>query len=180
MNKVKPYILPEESHSIVQEPVAVRVSPNTDINTLRHDLIDAAYATNDHEVIYKSLLVLLRTAHISNTPLKDKLQKRLEELSILSDGWDGDGSLGIDQGVVDFVHRIIILAEEKDLENWVLFPDAHGHLYFDFTQGKNIAGITVSNHKIVAFIKKNGHLSKYNFDQLVEDDVIKILEEAHG
>lgn len=180
MDKVKRYIISEDAGaSFVEEPVHVRVSPNTDINTLRHSLMDAAYATNDNETIYKSLLVLLKTTSASPTPLKDKMQKRLEELSKLPDGWDGEGSLSIDRGVVDFVHRVIMISTEQSMENWVLFPDARGYLYFDYTQEKNIGGITISSHKIVAFIKKNGQLVKYNFDKLSEEDVVKVLEDAH-
>lgn len=179
MDKVKSYTIPNDSSCVVEDPMAVRVSPNADIDTLRHNLIDAAYATNDHETIYNSLLVLLHTTHTSATPLKDKMQKRLEELALLSDGWDGDGSLRINEDVIDFVRRIIQLANEQDLENWVLFPDARGYLYLDFTQGNNIAGMTIAAHKIVAFVKKDGRLSKYSYDKLSEEKVVKILEKAH-
>lgn len=179
MDKVKPYSAREEGSYTVEEPVAVRVSQNADVNILRHDLIDAAYATNDNEAIYRSLLVLLDKANSVKSSLRDKMQKRLDELSNLADGWDGDGSCSIDRGVVDFVHRVIMIASSQSLEDWVLFPDARGYLYLDYTHGNNIAGITISNNKVAAFLKINGHLAKYTYDKLVEQDVVKILEKVH-
>ena len=53
-------------------------------------------------------------------------------------------------------------------------------LYLDYTEGKNLAGITIAPHQIAAFIKRDGHLSKYNYDHLNEQDVLNLLEEAHG
>ena len=50
----------------------------------------------------------------------------------------------------------------------------------DYTHGKDIAGITVAEDKMTAFVKKNGELRKYTFDALIEQDLINVLEEAHG
>ena len=71
-------------------------------------------------------------------------------------------------------------SSDKELVNWVLFPDARGYLYLDYTEAQNIAGITIAPHQIAAFIKHDGHLSKYNYDHLNEQDVLNLLEEAHG
>lgn len=105
--------------------------------------------------------------------------KRLEELALLKEGWDGENSVSIDSGIQDFLRRVIMLSSDKELVNWVLFPDARGYLYLDYTEGKNLAGITIAPHQIVAFIKRDGHLSKYNYDHLNEQDVLDLLEEAH-
>ncbi len=105
--------------------------------------------------------------------------KRLEELALLKEGWDGENSVSIDSGIQDFLRRVIMLSSDKELVNWVLFPDARGYLYLDYTEGKNLAGITIAPHQIVAFIKRDGHLSKYNYDHLNEQDVLNLLEEAH-
>ena len=105
--------------------------------------------------------------------------KRLEELALLKEGWDGENSVSIDSGIQDFLRRVIMLSSDKKLVNWVLFPDARGYLYLDYTEGKNLAGITIAPHQIVAFIKRDGHLSKYNYDHLDEQDVLNLLEEAH-
>lgn len=106
--------------------------------------------------------------------------KRLEELALLKEGWDGENSVSIDPGIQDFLRRVIMQSSDKELVNWVLFPDARGYLYLDYTEGKNLAGITIAPHQIAAFIKHDGHLSKYNYDHLNEQDVLNLLEEAHG
>ncbi len=180
MDKVKPYSVREDRSYVVEDSVAVRVSQNTDVNILRHDLIDAAYATNDNETIYRSLLVLLDKANDAKSSLRDKMQRRLDELSNLADGWDGEGSQSIDRGIIDFVHRVIMLANSQSLEDWVLFPDARGYLYLDYTHGNDMAGITISNDKVVAFLKINGHLVTHTYSKLMEQDVVRILEEVHG
>ena len=47
MSEVKPYKLPEEKTSMVSDSMAVRITPDTDIVTLRHNVMDAVYATTD-------------------------------------------------------------------------------------------------------------------------------------
>ena len=39
MSEVKPYKLPEEKTSIVSDSMAVRITPDTDIVTLRHNVM---------------------------------------------------------------------------------------------------------------------------------------------
>lgn len=93
----------------------------------------------------------------SETPIKSKMLKRLEELALLKEGWDGENSVSIDSGIQDFLRRVILQSSDKELVNWVLFPDARGYLYLDYTEGKNLAGITIAPHQIVAFIKRDDH-----------------------
>ena len=47
--------------------------------------------------------------------------KRLEELALLKEGWDGENSVSIDSGIQDFLRRVIMLSSDKELVNWVLF-----------------------------------------------------------
>lgn len=47
MSEVNPYKLPEEKTSMVSDSMAVRITPDTDIVTLRHNVMDAVYATTD-------------------------------------------------------------------------------------------------------------------------------------
>ena len=42
---------------------------------------------------------------------------RLDELSKLPDGWDGEGSLALSRNIVDFVKRIVLLATDTSLQN---------------------------------------------------------------
>ena len=78
--------------------------------------------------------------------------KRVEELALLKEGWDGENSVSIDSGIQDFLRRVIMLSSDKELVNWVLFPDARGYLYLDYTEGKKLDGITIATHQIAAFI----------------------------
>lgn len=58
MNESKPYKLREQSSDMVAESVAVRPTPVGDINSLRHDLTDAIYATNNQQLLYSCLVFL--------------------------------------------------------------------------------------------------------------------------
>ena len=180
MSNSKSYQVPEAAPSLVADPVGVCISPNTDIQTLRHNVMDAVYATNDQSALYNCWVFLSNLTNQSETPIKGKMLKRLEELALLKEGWDGENSVSVDSGIQDFIRRVIMQSSDKELVNWVLFPDARGYLYLDYTEGKNIAGITIAPHQIAAFIKRDGHLSKYNYDHLNEQDVLNLLEEAHG
>ena len=170
MSEVTPYKLPEEKTSIVSDSMAVRITPDTDIVTLRHNVMDAVYATTDQNALYSCLVFLSSQKQTLQSSVKKELLNRLDELSKLPDGWDGEGSLALSRNIVDFVKRIVLLA----------FPDARGCIYLDYTEDNNIAGVTITNHQVVAFIKRDGHLSKFSFDKLDEKEVLSLLEKAHG
>lgn len=180
MSEVKPYKLPEEKTSIVSDSMAVRITPDTDIVPLRHNVMDAVYATTDQNALYSCLVFLSSQKQTLQSSVKKELLNRLDELSKLPDGWDGEGSLALSRNIVDFVKRIILLATDTSLQNWVAFPDARGCIYLDYTEDNNIAGVTITNHQVVAFIKRDGHLSKFSFDKLDEKEVLSLLEKAHG
>ncbi len=122
------------------------------------------------------------TAHgvVSEPSPAYALHERLAELGKLPKGWDGEGSLPISSSILSFVSKVLGEVDGKLLENWVLFPNARGYLYWDFTKGKDIAGITIAPHKIVAFVKKSGQLNKFSFNELNVLDVIHVLEETYG
>lgn len=103
----------------------------------------------------------------------------LAELGSLKDGWDGEKSVAISPKVLTFVGSVLADLDANLLKDWVLFPDARGYIYMDYTRGKDIAGITVAEDKMSAFDKKNGELRKYSFDELNEQKLISILEEVY-
>ena len=180
MSEVKPYKLPEEKTSVVSDSMAVRIAPDTDIATLRHNVMDAVYATTDQNALYSCLIFLSNQKQSLHSSVKTDFLNRLDELSRLSNGWDGEGSLALSRNIIDFLKRTILLAAETCLQNWVAFPDARGYVYLDYTEGNNMAGVTVADQQVVAFVKRDGHLSKFCFDKLDEKEVLALLEKAHG
>lgn len=176
MNTYKSYEVPEKAPDIVSDAIATSPVYDKDIKSLRHDLMDMVYETTDSAKLY-TCLVFLKNNKVSQ---KEKMLKRLDELALLADGWDGADSYAINEGVIDIARRIIKQANDQTLAEWVLFPDARGYLYWDFTSGKDIAGITMASNQVVAFVKKNGSLIKHHFDRLAESDLLKVLEEVHG
>lgn len=179
MNESKPYKLPEDDSWMVAEAVATRMPADSDIKTLRHDLTDAIYATDNQQLLY-SCLIFLNNQNPQRKDLKAKMLARLAELELLKDGWDGEGSLSVNQTSLEISRKAVLSVTSELLKDWVLFPDARGFIYWDYTHGKNIAGITIAPHKIVAFVKVAGELHKYNFDQVKFSEIIDVLEEVHG
>lgn len=179
MNESRPYRLPEEETNRVSEPQDVRVYQSADIRRLRHDVMDAVYETNDQEALYSCLKLLVGVKQRKDSPVKAQWMKRLDELSRLKDGWDGEGSKRISRSILAFVKRVIGEATDDDLADWVLFPDARGYLYLDYTHGPDIAGITIADNQMSAFVKRVGQVKKAVYTTLEECDVITILKESH-
>ena len=86
MSQVKPYKLPEEKTSVVSDSMAVRIAPNTDIATLRHNVMDAVYATTDQNALYSCLVFLSNQEQFLHSSVKTDFLNRLDELSRLSNG----------------------------------------------------------------------------------------------
>ena len=106
MSQVKPYKLPEEKTSVVSDSMAVRIAPNTDIATLRHNVMDAVYATTDQNALYSCLVFLSNQEQFLHSSVKTDFLNRLDELSRLSNGWDGEGSLALSRNILDFLKCI--------------------------------------------------------------------------
>lgn len=175
MVEVKSYKYPEDEPKLLAEPAATAVLQQRQVQDLRHHVMDAVYASQDAKLL-RFCLVLLQNGENS---AKKEYFDRLAELGALKDGWDGEGSLAISPKVLTFVGNVLGQSNANLLNDWVLFPDSRGYIYFDYTHGKDIAGITIAENGMTAFVKKNGELRKYSYAELSEDKVIKILEEVY-
>lgn len=178
MNDSKPYILPEDISDMANEAIAARMPAHADIKALRHELMDAISVTNNQQALY-SCLVFLNNLTKADGSVKEKLLNRISELSLLSNGWDGEGSQKIDSSLLAVARKVVQEVPSELLKKWVLFPDARGFLYWDYTHGKDIAGITMASDKMVAFIKKDGKLQKFSFDEVSQEQIVKILKRAY-
>lgn len=175
MEEVKPYKYPEETAEMLAEPSAMAVLHQRQVQDLRHHVMDAVYASQDTKLL-RFCLVLLQNNENST---KKEFFGRLAELASLKPGWDGEGSVPISLKVLNFVGSMLEKVNANLLKDWVLFPDARGYIYLDYTHGKDIAGITVSEDGMTAFVKKDGELRKYSFAELSEQKLIKVLEEVY-
>lgn len=170
----KHYHAPEETGTMVNEPAPALATPPMNLASLRHKITDAVYESND-----KALLYLCFTMLQMEKGTNKVLLERLSELASLPDGWDGEGSLSIKKDIIEFAADLLGQTEEKLLSHWVLFPDARGYVYLDYTNGNNIAGITIADNKLVAFSKINGIVKKYAYEQLSVADAIRILIDVY-
>lgn len=109
-----------------------------------------------------------------------RIWNRMDELSKLEAGWDGEGSVPMKEGAIRFLQDVISECDDALLKDWVLFPDGRGYLYLDYTHNKDLAGITITDKAFVYFIKKDGKLEKKDNNDLQQETLINILRKVNG
>ena len=112
--------------------------------------------------------------------LHDNLLQRINSLSKLEDGWDGEDSKAINRQCIGKLKQILDRTDDILLDGWTLFPDVHGYLYLDYTKSNCIAGITMMPDKMVYFIEKDGNLLKSDGLQITSENLISILRNVNG
>ena len=112
--------------------------------------------------------------------LHANLSQRINSLSKLKDGWDGEDSKAINRQCIGKLKRILDKTDDILLDGWTLFPDVHGYLYLDYTKSNCIAGITMMPDKMVYFIEKDGKLLKNDGLQITSKNLISILRNVNG
>ena len=107
--------------------------------------------------------------------LRQELTNRLMSLSKLNDGWDGADSKAIDRQCITKLKSALSKATEKQLSGWVLFPDARGYLYFDYTGEHGTAGITMTGDTLISFVQKGDTFEKNDGIPFTTASFISIL-----
>ncbi len=129
----------------------------------------------------KSLRAESKSASVRKSgKLHRELTVRLASLSQLEDGWDGVGSKAIDRQCVTKLRTALNRATEKQLSGWVLFPDARGCLYLDYTGKNGTAGITITADRLVYFIQKGNVLEKNNGILFTTANLISVLNKVNA
>lgn len=121
--------------------------------------------------------VKMESAH---NRLHQEFCQRIDALSQLADGWDGEGSKAIDAQLVKKLQRALMKAPEHQLDGWAIFPEAHGYLCLDYAGNNASAGITVMPDRMVYFIQKNGRLQKSNGIAFTLRNLLSILKRVNG
>ncbi|MBQ5539258.1 MAG: hypothetical protein IIU03_03340 [Bacteroidales bacterium] len=129
-------------------------------------------------------VVAMREVSLRSVPKVGKTHQiflqRIDSLSQLSDGWDGNDSKAIDSECIKKIRHIITKIDESLLKGWVLFPESHGYLYFDYTGANSIAGITLTPNKMVYFVQKGDCVQKNDGVKLTSANFISVLEQVNG
>lgn len=89
-----------------------------------------------------------------------RLNARTAELAMLRNGWDGAESKAISQRLLQKFREQISRIDDNWLSGWTLFPEAHGCLYLDYSEGNTLAGITMTESRLTYFIKRNDKVEK--------------------
>ena len=112
--------------------------------------------------------------------LRQELTNRLASLSKLQDGWDGSDSKAIDRQCIAKFKSVLGKATEKQLSGWVLFPDARGYLYFDYTGEHATAGITMTGDTLISFVQKGDTLEKNDGIPFTTASFISLLKNVNA
>lgn len=81
---------------------------------------------------------------ISRHSAIDKMENRLEQLSVLKQGWDGNNAQPVHPAVLKNMRAVLHLCKEKDISSWLLFPDVNGNLYLDLKSDHVDAGMVLA------------------------------------
>lgn len=130
-------------------------------------------------------VAMLRKMDISRTTVTQgkshqELLERVDSLGRLDEGWDGSDSKAIAPQSIRKFKAALGKAEEKLLQGWALFPDAHGYLYLDYTERDAVAGITMTADRLIYFFKKDGKTVKNDGVAFTTRNLLSILERVHG
>ena len=109
-----------------------------------------------------------------------ELVERADSLGQLADGWDGQDSKAIAPQSIRRFKSVIAKVEETLLEGWILFPDARGYLYLDYTGSDAVAGITMTDNHLVYFFKKDGRTVRNDRAAFTSRNLLSILSRVHG
>lgn len=109
-----------------------------------------------------------------------ELLERADSLGRLAEGWDGSGSKAIAPQSIRKFKTALGRVEEKLLQGWALFPDAHGYLYLDYTGSNAVAGITMTGDRLIYFFKKDGKVVKNDGAAFTTRNLLSILQRVHG
>lgn len=112
--------------------------------------------------------------------LHKELLERADSLGQLADGWDGQDSKAIDPQSIRRFKSAIAKAEETLLDGWILFPDARGYLYLDYTGSDVLAGITMTDNRLAYFFKKDGRTVRNDRAAFTSRNLLSILSRVHG
>ena len=88
---------------------------------------------------------------INGATVVDKMRARLEQLSSLKQGWDGNNAMPLSPAVISNMRAVLSRCKDKDIESWVLFPDVNGNLYLDFKSDETDAGLILSESSFSYF-----------------------------
>lgn len=109
-----------------------------------------------------------------------ELLERVDSLERLTDGWDGADSKAIMPQSIRKFKTAIVKTREELLQGWLLFPDAHGYLYLDYTGSNAVAGITMTGERLIYFFRKDGKTVKNDGAAFTTRNLLSILERVHG
>ena len=108
------------------------------------------------------------------------MNERLDSLSLLDAGWDGDGSLAIDKVCIQNLKNAFAIIPDSYLKGWVVFPDARGYLYLDYTSDDTVAGITMTSQQTTYFLKRGSWLEKNDNMDFTSVNLLSILKKVHA
>lgn len=113
----------------------------------------------------------------SNSVYQHQLS-RLKEMEALSNDWDDDGAVPIEQQVIDNVRQILEQSTVSALSTWVLFPEVNGTLLIKMKgkQGSISIGVTEFSYAY----SKNGESRRASHRPFSANAVVRLINEINA
>ena len=88
-----------------------------------------------------------------------KVQSILDNISKLSDNWDGYGAMPISEAAINNVKAIGKAMFNWDFSKWQITPSVNGDIYINYKGKDKLAGFLIGDELFTYFIEENGQLS---------------------
>lgn len=144
---------------------------------------DMAFGQNDSFSLVNQLVIVAEKNKTTEAVAGEesfRVWNRLQELAQLKDGWDGSDSKQIRSKVIEHFQEILFRSSDLDFKDWVLFPEAHGYLYLDYSHQDNMAGISLTENDFSFFVIRNGETEKGENIPYRPENVISVLRQFNG
>ena len=110
---------------------------------------------------------------VSEPALADAFD-RLDELSHLSDDWDGEGALKISPRVMKNMKDVLLISNNEDWENWMFGPEANATIGLQSKQSR--ACVSLGAKEFSYYVRKDGErkaASHVDFSPSVFLDILR-------
>ncbi len=135
-----------EQTTHVSEPAASY--PTTSFSDVMSYLHSIRISTSDKAKVGRRLVEETSGKYLSEA------FERVDHLSQLRDGWDGNDALRISYKVLQNIRAVLLLSDDADWQHWMISPDVNGTLMLQ--SDRHIASLSLGDTEYSYLSRKDG------------------------
>lgn len=174
MDDMKDFILSLVPNSAKVYLLAAYMTSFSGLNALTATTRYKADKTNQQY----ELLSALKNKDLCSSSAKVKQMNRLNEIT---KNEKTIGSAWVDRRVADIAQDIIVNADDKSLERWLLFPDVNGSLSMEIKRGYGLIGnISIGIDGYSYFVQGQDRFLMKEDSEISIEDIVRFINEVAG